>query len=225
MAETKPTTRRRKTRKPPAPLDGGSPLSPPSSSSTALSPVDPTQTSAIDFARASQTRLGAPTRVDLPETQQYIPSDFAADSSTLQPTPDAEAEKVLKTIKEKQNTAAVIQENLKLTNALLKAHGSQGQVLQNVAKVATEFEKISPELLKHQQAIESAATEQVKLQHKQTEREGLEAMTALIQARIEAQQQQARARIAKIEAATAKLQERSPLELGSAPEHTLDIDV
>ena len=183
MAETRPTTRRRKTRKTPAPLDGGSALSPPSSSSTALSPVDPTQTGAIDFARASQTRLGAPTRVDLPETQQYIPNDFAADSSTLQPTPDADAETALKTIKEKQNTAAVIQENLKLTNALLKAHGAQGQVLQNVAKVATEFEKVSPELLKHQQAVESAVTEQVKLQHKQTEREGLEAMSALIKAR------------------------------------------
>ena len=225
MAETKTTTRRRKARKPPAPLDGGSPLSPPSSSSTPLSPVDSTQTGAIDFARASQTRLGAPTRVDLPETQQYIPSDFAADSSNLQPTPDADAETALKTIKEKQNTAAVIQENLKLTNALLKAHGAQGQVLQNVAKVATEFEKISPELLKHEQAIESASTEQVKLVHKRTEREGLEGMTALIQARIEAQQLQGRARIAKIEAATAKLQERSPLELGGANEQTIDIDV
>lgn len=225
MAETKTTTRKRKTRKPPAPLDGVSPLSPPSSSSTALTPVDPTQTGAIDFARQSQTRLGAPTSVDLPETQQYIPSDFAADSSSLQPTPDADAETALKTIKEKQNTAAVIQENLKLTNALLKAHGTQGQVLQNVAKVATEFEKISPELLKHEQAIESAATEQVKLLHKRTEREGLEATTALIQARIEAQQQQARARIAKIEASTAKLQERSPLELGGANEQTIDIDI
>ena len=114
---------------------------------------------------------------------------------------------------------------MKLTNSLLKAHGTQGQVLQNVAKVATEFEKISPELLKHEQAIESAATEQVKLQHKRIEREGLDAMTALIQARIEAQQLQAKARIAKIEAATAKLQERSPLELGGANEQTIDIDV
>ena len=225
MAETKTTTRKRKTRKPPAPLDGGSTLSPPISSSAALTPVDSTQSGAIDFARQSQTRLGAPTRVELPETQQYIPSDFASDSSTLQPTPDADAETALKTIKEKQNTAAVIQENLKLTNSLLKAHGTQGQVLQNVAKVATEFEKISPELLKHEQAIEGAVTEQVKLLHKRTEREGLEGMTALIQARIEAQQLQSKARIAKIEAATAKLQERSPLELGGANEHTIDIDI
>ena len=225
MAETKTTSRKRKTRKAPAPLDGGSSLSPPSSSSSALTAVETTQSGAIDFARASQTRLGAPTSVDLPETQQYIPSDFATDSSSLQPTPDAEAETALKTIKEKQNTAAVIQENLKLTNSLLKAHGTQGQVLQNVAKVATEFEKISPELLKHEQAIESASTEQVKLLHKRTEREGLEGMTALIQARIEAQQLQAKARIAKIETATAKLQERSPLELGGANEQTIDIDL
>ena len=225
MAETKGTSRKRKTRKAPAPLDGGSSLSTQPPAASGLSPVRPTQGGAIDFARAAQTRLGAPTSVDLPETQQYIPNDFAADSSSLQATPDAEAETALKTIKEKQNTAAVIQENLKLTNALLKAQGTQGQVLQNVARVATEFEKISPELLKHEQAIEGAVTEQVKLLHKRTEREGLEGMTALIQARIEAQQLQARARIAKIETATAKLQERSPLELGSTNEHTIDIDI
>ena len=214
MAETTQTTptRKRKTRKSPKPLDTSAPFTTTPTQTGAITPVEPTQGAAISYARDAQARFGKPTDLNLPEAGQYIPSDYTSDSSSLQRTPDGEAEAALQGIREKKNTVAVITENLQLANALMKTKPIIGQTLQTVAKGAAEFEKVSSELLRHEQALEAAATEQVKLVQKRAEREGLESLTGLIQARFEAERAKAQARITRIETSTAKLLEGGPAE-------------
>lgn len=226
MAETTKTTttRKRKTRKSPKPLDNSAPLTTTPAQTGAMTPVEPTQGAAIAYARDAQARFGQPTDLRLPDSGQYIPSDYTTDSSSLQRTTDGEAEEALQGIREKKNTVAVITENLQLANSLMKTKPIIGQTLQTVAKGATEFEKVTSELLRHEQALESGATEQVKLVQKRAEREGLESLTGLIQARFEAERAKAQARITRIEASTAKLLERSPAE-ATVDVSTVEIDI
>lgn len=168
-AKPRATRRKSTTAKPSSAADGALAPSTPAS----LAQPRPQTYAGIQEALSIQQRLAASDGAVAPDPDSLMPQDYRTASSALSGLDGGVAESALKQIERQGHEADVITANLGLAEKLEALKSRIAKMAGAKVRTATESEKISTELVKHDSQVERSRAAQVQLLNQKIETEGL----------------------------------------------------